>query len=109
MKKFPVVSENGTEYYVKIVKWIDYNSYRVYVYKKFKVLGVRFNSLQNEHFMGHPRSYNAQNFEYDFVRMAKYEIKRMETQLAEDNERELLSKQGYEKGNKKFNEWDGKC
>ena len=105
MKKFPVISERGNEYRVDVIEDRIYRDhYSVYVYHRY--IGwfgrERFQYL-NEYFMGYPRSYDANKFNFDFIAMAKHEIKRMEDAWEEYEKRERMKADAV----RKFEEWDG--
>lgn len=107
MKKFPVISKRGNEYRVDVKEcrlFVDH--YEVYVYERY--IGwfkrERFRFL-NESFMGYPRSYNANDFDFDFIAMAKHEVERMENSWEAYEKREQLKIEAE----RKFEEWDGDC
>jgi len=104
MKKFPVISENGNEYEVVIRRYDYSTAYGVYVYKRFKFLGISLRSIQNYQILG-VQHYDAVAYDYDFVKIAKDEVARMEAEWAEDSRRAMLR----EYNAKKFEEWDGDC
>lgn len=104
MKKFPVISENGNEYEVIIRRYSYSEAYGVSVYKRFKLLGIPFRTIQNYQLLG-VQHYSAIEYDYDFVKMAQDEVYRMEAEWAEDSRRESM----LEHGITKFEEWDGNC
>lgn len=107
MNKFPVISERGNEYRVEVIEsrlFVDHCE--IYVYEKY--IGwfgrERFRFL-NERFMGRPRSYDAKEYNFDFIAMTKHEIKRMEDSWEAYEKREQLKMEAE----RKFEEWDGDC
>ena len=107
MKKFPVISESGNEYLVKLVEsYIFENYFAVYVYETYVGLfGRKRFRYVNEQLMGYPRSYDVSKFDFNLVAVAKHEIKRMEDEWEADK----LSAQLRNDAKRKFEEWDGDC
>lgn len=105
MKKFPVISERGNEYKVEIVESRFYRDYyEVYVYEQYiGWFGRKRFLFLNEQWLGYPRSYDANRFNFDFIAMAKHEIKRMEDEWEECEKRERMKADAV----CKFEEWDG--
>ena len=91
MKKFPVISENGNEYLVKIGRVRYY--YSVGVYRK----GRYFN-----HYLSSKLYFINRN---DFVEMAKETVRAYESEKLASEQQCALA----ELNRKKFEEWDGDC
>lgn len=102
MKKFPVISENGNEYMVKIRKTIAAYHYDVFIYRKRKVFGIPYFRQLNGGFLD-SNIYSAIEYNFDFVEIAKSEISRLERKWETRKEREIE----YLEGVMTFEEWDG--
>src|SRR5690554_653578 len=102
MKKFPVISENGNEYLVKIRRSFGVHIYEVIVYERRKIFGVPYFNRLNGGFLD-DNEYDALNYDYDFVEMAKAEINRLEHRW----ELQYLREKVRNIGVGKFEEWDG--
>lgn len=107
MKKFPVISENGNEYLVKINEsCLLETNYEVRLYEQYKGwFGIIKHRFLNENFMHSARYYDLRNFNFDFVAMARYEIDRMEAEWEADKQLEQKKLEAKQK----FNEWNGDC
>lgn len=104
MRKFPVISEKGIEYLVKISNPL-FDYYAVKVCVKRKIFGVTYNSQVNYEDLGGSPWYDGFKYDYNFVKMATDEIARIEAKWAEESRREKMR----EIGTNKFADWDGKC
>lgn len=104
MKKFPVISEKGDEYLVKIGRTFGAHIYEVFVYERRKIFGIPYFKQLNGGFLD-DNVYDALKYEYDFVEMAKAEINRLEHRW----ELQYLREKARKIGAVKFEEWDGDC
>lgn len=103
MIKFPVISDKGNEYFIKIKKWIDgvdnsYSSIEVHIYKvERKLFSNKLVSLYLKTFKS-----NTPEF-YDYVLASKNTVLEYEGSGAFIlNENEIVNE-------KKFKQWDGVC
>lgn len=106
MKKFPVISENGNEYLVRIHQGtLADGLLRVDVYqKRVGLFGIRRNKKLNNRRCDYSH-YNEAKWEYDYIEMAQNAIRKVEYQVAESKRVVVLR----EYNAKKFEEWDGDC
>lgn len=103
MIKFPVISDKGNEYFIKIKKWIDgvddnYSSIEVHIYKvERKLFSNKLVSLYLKTFKS-----NTPEF-YDYVLASK------NTVLEYERSRSFILKENEIVSEKKFKQWDGVC
>ncbi|WP_342532686.1 hypothetical protein MHB40_14630 [Lysinibacillus sp. FSL K6-0057] len=103
MIKFPVISDKGNEYFIKIKKWIDgvdngYSSIEVHIYKvERKLFSNKLVSLYLKTFKS-----NTPEF-YDYVLASK------NTVLEYEGSSSFILKENEIVSEKKFKQWDGVC
>lgn len=101
MRKFPVVSGNGTEYLVTISEhhyFLDHYKVKVYLPYVTKILKRNKFKCVSEH------DYIGEKWKYDFVRMAKREVSDYE----EDEQKKLDREKSLKEHTAAFDSWDGK-
>lgn len=104
MRKFPVVSESGREYEVRINRNLncsDLTEVIVYTETFIPFGGTRIKHMKKVHRV----VYNEVEQEYRFVDMAKYAVAIYE----EVAHREIRLEEAERENLRKFNEWDGRC
>lgn len=102
MKKFPVVSENGNEYLVDIYK-DTFGVYCEVFVRERRWFGLKkFRRVAGGIYDGW---YDLGNWDYDFIKIAKYAVKKHEDNV----EIKLSRKRREAEGIEKFIEWDGVC
>lgn len=102
MKKFPVISESGNEYKIKIAKTWGANYVEVFVYKKRRLMGIPYYRQLNGGFLDN-NVYYLIDYDFDYVKIAKDEINRLEKKWAEKERRSFAHIMGVHQ----FEEWDG--
>lgn len=104
MKKFPVTSENGNDYEVRVMLIESFGVATVALYSvKSGLFGITWRKNLNYGIIGFPE-YSLAKWNYNFVEMAKAEVRDYEGYIAEA----LRRKQQRAKGIEAFAEWDGK-
>ena len=104
MRKFPVISESGREYEVRINRWIngsDLTEVLVYAERAVPFGKVIINIMKKVHRV----VYNEVEEEYKFVEMAKFAVVKYE----EVAQREIRLNEAENENVRKFDEWDGRC
>jgi len=101
MKKFPIISENGNKYLIRM-GYGAFGLLYVDVCEPYNGLfgKQKFRKVNNSY-----ETYNADKLDYDYVQIAKDAVERYEESLAEDSRRAMLR----EYNANKFAEWDGDC
>ena len=98
LKKYPVVSEDENEYLVTISDSVMFGFIRsaVFVREKGWFGHCKFREVSGG-------VYEAVEFDYDYVKIAKQAVKKYENRVKRELERERLKAQGIAK----FDKWDG--
>lgn len=99
--KFPVISENGNEYLVRIKKSIEYHTYHIedviicaiYVKRKFNLFGY-------QKVYGMSVYYN--NWNDSIIELCKESVKQYEKE-------HVLPERKYKQSLEEFEKWNGKC
>lgn len=103
LRKFPVTSKNGVEYLVKIKPtYLEHFAIGVYVEMTGLFGRKRMKLVNGDNLEGAPWYFGPKH-NYDFIKMAKAEIERIENEAQE----ELARKEAIKANIAKFNEWDG--
>jgi hypothetical protein len=101
LSKFPVHSETGKEYMVKIFNGYSSDNVVVKVYYRTNHWLLRWDRVSGKEWMGY---YRLEEWEYDFIDMAKNQLKLHETEVVNRE----INKEKFKNGLKKFKEWNGK-
>lgn len=105
MKKFPVTSEYGNEYEVQFYRdTTAFGGLQVEVYEHYigRFRKPRMKQVNRE--LSKHSYYDEVAWNYDYVGMAKQEVRKYENSIAEKLLRKRLEAEGLEA----FAEWDGK-
>ncbi|OME54083.1 hypothetical protein BSK59_16000 [Paenibacillus odorifer] len=110
LNKFPVIStESGEKYLITINRlyglYCRENDIEVTIHLPYKTKFLKKEKFYNVNsFM-----YSAEEYRYDFIKMAKDSIKLHEKDLAERKMKAQKRAEGICRGTEIFNEWDGEC